>query len=226
MNHHEQRDDSALTRELRESLTGIAAPQRPPLETITARGRAHRRRRRTARAALPAVGLAAATALALGLAGAFGAAPSRGTGTIRTAAFTLVEHANGTATVTINMNLLQDPGALQRALRQDGILAIVRAGSFCSSDPIPAGFAQVVTGVTLPYSTGPAPSPSFTINPAAMPAGTELSFAFWLPWNSRIKTAIELIDTNSYTCSRTAPPAPPPGEGVIVEYAGSQRVSP
>ncbi len=224
MNPHEHRDDSALTRELRESWAGIAAPPRPPLETITARGRAHRRRRRTARAALSAVGLAAATALALGLAGAFGGAPSRGTGTIRTAAFTLVEHANGTATVTIHTNLLQDPGALQSALRQDGIAAIARAGRFCYSDPIPAGFARVLTGVTLPYSTGPAPAPSFTINPAAMPAGTELSFGFWLPRNSRIETAIELIDTNSYICSRTAPPAPPPGDGVIVEYAGAHPV--
>jgi hypothetical protein len=115
-----------------------------------------------------------------------------------------------------SVNLLQDPGAL----RQDGIPAIVRADSFCSSDPIPAGFAQLVSGLAAPYPKGPAPAAaSFTINPAAMPAGTELSFGFFLPWNSRIGTIIELIDTNSYTCSRTAPLAPAYGEGYAAEYA-------
>jgi hypothetical protein len=52
-----------------------------------------------------------------------------------------------------------------------------------------------------------------------MPAGTELSFGFFLPWNSRIGTVIELIDTNSYTCSSTAPLAPAYGEGYAAEYA-------
>jgi hypothetical protein len=47
-----------------------------------------------------------------------------------------------------------------------------------------------------------------------MPAGTELSFG-----NFRVaagpETAIQLIDTNSYTCTSTAPTVPPPG-GVMV----------
>jgi hypothetical protein len=49
---------------------------------------------------------------------------------------------------------------------------------------------------------------------AVMPAGTELSFG-----NFRVsagpETAIQLIDTNSYTCTSTAPTAPPPG-GILV----------
>jgi hypothetical protein len=58
-----------------------------------------------------------------------------------------------------------------------------------------------------------------TINPALMLAGAELSFGiFQLPSLSRIEAIIELIDTNSYTCSSTAPPAPPPGEGDIVVF--------
>jgi hypothetical protein len=191
------------------------------VDQIISRGRAVRVRRRIPGAVSGlAVVTAAAVVLGLGLSGAFGSAPARATGTIRTAAFTLVEHANGTATVTFKAKLLVDPRALQRALRHDGIPAIVRADRFCSSHPIPAGFAKVVADVTAPYSAGPAPGPgSFTINPAAMPAGTELSFGFWLPRNSRVETAIELIDTKSYTCTRTAPPAPPYGEGVIAKYA-------
>jgi hypothetical protein len=151
---------------------------------------------------------AAAVVLGLGLTGAFGPAPApaRGLGTIRTAAFTLVEHANGTATLTIKPGSILDPDTLQNDLRQYGIPAIVTTGSFCSSDPTPPGFSQVVTGQKQPRT--------ITINPAAMPPGTELSFG-----NFRVaagpETAIQLIDTNSHTCTSTAPTAPPPG-GVMV----------
>ena len=151
---------------------------------------------------------AAAVVLGLGLTGAFGPAPApaRGLGTIRTAAFTLVEHANGTATLTIKPGSILDPDTLQNDLRQYGIPAIVTTGSFCSSDPTPPGFSQVVTGQKQPRT--------ITINPAAMPPGTELSFG-----NFRVsagpETAIQLIDTNSYTCTSIAPTAPPPG-GVMV----------
>lgn len=120
--------------------------------------------------------------------------------------FTLVEHANGTATLTIKPGSILDPDTLQNDLRQYGIPAIVTTGSFCSSDSTPPGFSQVVTGHKQPRT--------ITINPAAMPAGTELSFG-----NFRVtagpETAIQLIDTNSYTCTSTAPTAPPSG-GVMV----------
>ena len=161
---------------------------------------------------------AAAVVLGLGLTGAFGSAPApaRGVGTIRTAAFTLVEHANGTATLTIKPGSILDPDTLQNDLRQYGIPAIVTTGSFCSSDPTPPGFSQVVTGQKQPRT--------LTINPAAMPPGTELSFG-----NFRVaagpETAIQLIDTNSYTCTSTAPTAPPPG-GVMVGPASASVARP
>jgi len=227
MNDHEQIDDSALARELRESLTGIAAPQRPALETITARGRAHQRHRLTSITAAAAVG---AMVLGLGLSGVFGSPAAHGTGAIRTAAFTLVEHANGTATLSVTPQVLLDPRTLQRALRHDGIPALVTSGSFCSSHPIPSGFTQVVSG---PFA-GSSPPPTYTINPAAMPAGAELSFGIEqipnpLEYANRLsgtQTFMELIDTNSYTCSsapfahpRGAVPAHPPrNEGASVYY--------
>ena len=161
---------------------------------------------------------AAAVVLGLGLTGAFGSAPApaRGVGTIRTAAFTLVDHANGTATLTIKPGSILDPDTLQNDLRQNGIPAIVTTGSFCSSDPTPPGFSQVVTGQKQPRT--------LTINPAAMPPGTELSFG-----NFRVaagpETAIQLIDTNSYTCTSTAPTAPPPG-GVMVGPASASVARP
>jgi hypothetical protein len=168
-----------------------------------------------------AAGITAATATAavvagLGLTGAFGSAPARGTGTIRTAAFTLIEHANGTATLTIHPGVVLDPDTLQNDLRQYGIPAMVTTGSFCSSDPTPPGFSQVVTEQEQPRT--------MTINPAAMPAGTELSFG-----NFRVsagpETAIQLIDTNSYTCTSIAPTAPPPG-GIMVGPASVSLAPP
>jgi hypothetical protein len=210
MNDHEQINDSVLTRELRESLIGITAPPRPPLETITARGRVHRRHRLARIAGLSASGVAAGAALTVALTGVLGSAPARGTGTIRTAAFVLAEHANGTATLTINPRQLLDTAALQHDLRRDGIPALVTSGSFCSSDPEPAGFSRVVSFYPAPPRSGflrlpKGTQPTITFNPAAMPAGTELSFGdFQLTPQQQVDFV--LVNTSSYTCT-TIPPS-------------------
>jgi hypothetical protein len=164
--------------------------------------------------AITAATAAAAVVLGLGLTGTFGPAQAHGAGTIRTAAFTITEHANGTATLTIVPRVLvYEPGTLQNDLRQDGILAKVTTGSFCSSDPIPSGFSQVVTAQPWPANT-------VTINPAALPAGTELSFGdFQLSGSQEI--VFELIETDSYTCASTAPATPPPsGQGGFMNVKG------
>jgi len=142
-------------------------------------------------------------------------APVRGTATIRTAAFTLTRNADGTDTLTINPEVLLEPSTLQNDLAQYGIPAKVTIGRFCSSDPAPAGFSQVVT--FYPTSAGrisPAQNPTITIDPAAMPAGTELSFGnFQL--NPGQETAFTLIDTNSYTCNSTVPS---PQRGIVIRF--------
>jgi hypothetical protein len=224
-------DDELLTA-VREQRTKV--PMTVPVDQIISRGRAVRARRRIRGAVSGlAVVTAAAVVLGLGLSGAFGSAPARSTGTIRTAAFTLAEHANGTATLTLSAPVLLDPSVLQRDLRQDGIPAVVTAGSFCSSHPIPSGFTQVVSGPPGPNATPNARltyTLTYTINPAAMPAGTELSFGTEKIPNPpayanrplRTETFMELIDTNSYTCSSTLPEPYPlfilNGEGAGVEY--------
>jgi hypothetical protein len=188
---------------------------RTPVDQIISRGRTVRARRRIPGAVSGlAVVSAAAVVLGLGLSGAFGPAQARATVTIRTAAFTLTRHANGTATLTINPRVLLEPSTLQSDLQQDGIPALVTTGRFCSSDPIPAGFAQVVSG---PAGTPPA----VTINPAAMRAGTELSVGDFQYSSTRTDTEIELIDTNSRTCSSALPTPPPDGQGVLMLGNGS-----
>ena len=84
--------------------------------------------------------------LGLELSGGLGSSPAPGTGTIRTAAFTLIRHTNGTATLTINPQVLLDPSTLQSDLAQDGIPAKVTTGSFCS----PIRPRRLLAGRVLP----------------------------------------------------------------------------
>lgn len=213
-------DDSALGT-VRDSLTTAKdslteVRMSTPLDSIVRRGRATRRRHRLI--GLAGTGAVAVTAaLAIGLTGVIGS--THRTGIIRTAAFTLVSNANGTATLTINPRVLLDPSTLQSDLKQDGIPAMVTVGSFCSSDPPPAGFLRVVSFQPKPRGSGrqqPVADPTVTFNPSAMPAGTELSFGNFQLANGQ-QTSFALIDTGSYTCISTAPAAPPP-EGVILRY--------
>jgi hypothetical protein len=226
---------SELTSELRRMADDAARQARPPAAAeIIRQGDRRRRHSLTRRSlgALSATGVAGAgVALSLGLTGS--AAP-HGTGTIRTTAFTLVKNANGTATLTINANVLFQPGTLQSDLEQDGIPAKVTVGSFCSSDPVPAGMLQVVS-VQRPPNSGPrhlrAPqaagsgqaqhngqvpmqagdrSQTITINPEAMPSGTELSFGNFQLADGEA-TYFTLIDTGSYACTSTAPTSLPQG---------------
>jgi hypothetical protein len=231
MSGNNQMTDGAELHELRDSLSGVAMPERPRLEAITARGRARRRHRLSAVAGLSVAGAAAGTALVLGLTGVLGPAPAPGT--IRTASFTLVSNANGTATLTISPKELLDPAALQSDLAQYGLPAKVTTGSFCSSDPAPAGFSQVVSSSPAgPYTATPQNGvhPTITIDPAAMPAGTELSIGnFQLSsgrYSGQQQADFVLIDTSSYTCSST-PPDPNglpdgygPSDGIGLLYGG------
>ena len=190
----------------RDSLTDVHMTT--PLDAIVRQGRARRWRHWLTGLA----GTAAVAALVIGLTGIIGSAPAHSTGTIRTAAFTLVSHADGTTTLTINPRVLLEPSILQGDLERDGIRAMVTVGSFCSSDPAPAGFLQVMSFPGSPADPGPVPA--VVMNPAGMPAGTELSFGIFRLATSQ-QTSLALIDTGSYTCTSTAPAGPPP-DGVIL----------
>ena len=218
MPDNDQLSDCAPLSELRDSMSAVTIPGPPQLATITAKGVARRRHRRSAVAGLSLAGAAAGAALVLGLTGAFSSAPPAGTGTIRTAAFTIVGHADGTATLTIDPKVLFEPSTLQSDLAEYGIQAIVSTGSFCTSDPTPAGFSQVV--VFPPFSddqgTQPSQDRTITINPAAMPAGTELSFGTFQQARA-VETAITLVTTGSNTCTTAAPTTLPPG-GALLYY--------
>jgi hypothetical protein len=194
---------SELTSELQRMADDAASQARPPAAAeIIRQGDRRRSLTRQSLGGLSVAGIVGASvALSLGLTGSPSA---HGAGTIRTAAFTLVSNANGTATLTINPTVLLKPGILQRDLAHDGIPVMVRVGSFCSSDPAPAGFTKVVSFQG---------SRAVTINPAAMPVGTELSFGNVQLTNGK-QTFFTLIDTGSYTC--TSAPTTPSGDGAWI----------
>lgn len=219
MSDTDQMTDSAELRDLRDAVSGVAMPERPRLEAITARGRARRRHRLSRAAGVSVAGVAAGTALAFALTAAPRHAPARGTirtfapGTIRTAAFKIVKHPNGTATLTINPKQFLVPPILQRDLAKYGIPAKVTSGSFCSSNPAPAGFSRVVS---LPQPAAPVRPrsgvrPTITFDRAAMPPGTELSVGYFRLVSDSQQVSLALIDTSSYSCTSTPPgPAGPP----------------
>ena len=228
MIHDERPNDDALARELRASLSTLAASGRPSLAAITSRGRAYQRRRLAGFAGFGVAGAATGTALALGLAAVLGAAPgggaiqptARSTGTIRTAAFTLTSNANGTDTLTLTGGQLFDPAVLQRALAQHGISALVKTDAWCSSNPAAPNPATIgVLAFSSPVKPSPGGLPALgervqgrigshvtaVINPAAMPSGTELFFGYYY---SDQGLSPNLIYTRSYTCvSGEQPPA-------------------
>ena len=134
--------------------------------------------------------------------------------TIRTTAFTLARNPNGTTSLKLNQHQTFDPAALQQALARDGIPALVHIGIFCKSTPAPPSSGvvsiQLPDGSPVPV-TGrqtPVPPDALTvIDPAAMPAGTELSFTYLN--HDRLLTG-SLIYTAAHTCSSTPPAGPPP----------------
>jgi hypothetical protein len=215
MSDNDLMSDSLELRELRDAFSGVAVPERPGLDAITARGRARRRRRRSDVARLSVLGVLAATAIVVAQTGVHGRASTLGT--IRTVSFTIHKNANGTTTLTINPKELLDPTALQNDLAKYGIPAKVTVGNFCSSDPAPAGLSQVVSTQPAGQFTtrlGPVAQPTITFDGTAIPAGTELSFGdFQLP-NGEQQANFALINTSSYTCTSTPPTLGPDTPGV------------
>lgn len=225
MNHYEHPDDSIVTQELRDSLAELAVPRQPPLAAITSRGRVHRQRR----AGFAGAGVssaAACIALVLGLTGVLGPARSTGSPTLGVTSST-----NGT--VSLRLGQLFDPAALQRALAQAGVPALVRIGAYCSSSPV---IPEPVTDAVLPgaawtpsrdhfYFHGIYMSATFPvqpsqlapsvdpvavkIRPAALPSGTELFIGYF---NLGHTVLVSVILTGDHQCAnrQMVPDSPGP----------------
>jgi hypothetical protein len=194
-------DDVLL--QVRDSLAGAYLDT--PVEAILARSRSQRHKRRLA--GLSVSGVAASTVLALGLTGAFGSAspqPVHGGAHAHLAAFTLTSNRNGTVTLTLGPNAPLNPGAIQHALAQHGIPALIKAGSYCYSNPAPANNGAVHTYPKLRgYPPGERPPTTrLVINPSVLAPGTEIGFGF-LHHNHLFVQNI--IYDNAHTCTSSPP---------------------
>ena len=222
-------NDQELITAVRQSVHGVR--MNVTAEQIVSRGRAIRARGHRRLACITAVAAAGSVVLGLGLSGTPAAAPNGGTGTtrgtgaigstgtIRTAAFTLTSNANGTDTLTLTSSQLFIPAALQQALAQHGIRALVKTGTYCSSHPAAPDPSNIGV-LTVQFANGtalPGPSPAVkphasfvpantvtVINPKAMPSGTELFFGYF---NSDHGLFFDLISTSSYACGNGLPPS-------------------
>jgi len=236
MNDDERPDDSALTAELVDSLADLAVPERPPLAAITDRGRVYQRRRLAGLAGLGVACAVTGIALVLGLTGVLGAAPTRN-GTAQTAAFTLTSYTNGTVSLKLSQvfdpaalqRALAQHGT--RALVKVGSYcssspaapSSIRLGVLPGASAGPAGTRRraapglgngqgIWESVTLPVKPSqlaPMVDPiSMVINPAAMPAGTELFIGYF---DLAQTIVVNPIYTSSHTCRNTQqPPGGPP----------------
>ena len=145
-----------------------------PIEQIYARASTRRkiRRRATVLAAGAAALAAGLTAVAITPSGAHPRPPV----TAQLAAFSVSAGPNGTTALTLRkgQRYRLDPVALRRALAEHDIPALVTLGQSCDTAPEPDGLDQAV--VSQRQSDG---SVTLTINPTAMPAGSELSIGYY-----------------------------------------------
>lgn len=158
-------NDHELLAKIKEQRATI--PMAVPVEQIIRRGRIMRARRR-----VPAVAMLAAAALA-----AVVLQPSghpAGTG-IQLADWTVVKQTDGT--VDLSIRELHNPGGLQRALRDDGVLASIIFKDSSHDQPNPCesyGHPELLQKVvTLTAPERPKQNAiAMTIQPGALPSGT------------------------------------------------------
>jgi hypothetical protein len=177
-------------------------------------------------------GLAAGTAAAAATAAALGvpalthqaASPGAGPGTkpgsvhIRTAAFTVASHADGTIHVTWDKSkYFQDRAGLQHALRAAGFPVLVKEGVFCRGphdnghlDPsgVGPGVGRVMKGERQAGGTV-----SLVFTPSAMPAGDELFIGYLSPSQLAVThgapASVERLVPTGVPLTCTTEPPPP-----------------
>jgi len=162
-----------------------------------------RRWNRRLAAGITAAATGVAVVLGLGLSGVFGSASPQ-PAQAHLAAFSLTSNRNGTATLTLDPNVPLNPGAIQHALAQHSIPALVKVGSYCYSNPAPANNGAVYTYPKLRgYSPGERPPTTrLVINPSALAPGTEIGFGFL----HRDRLFVQnIIYDNAHTCTSSPP---------------------
>jgi hypothetical protein len=220
MNTHDT-EATAVLRALKDSLDGVTMHTR--VDQIVTAGRTRRRRRRLMGTA---TGVAAVTGLALGVpalshpsTAPLGARLSTGAGSvhIRTAAFTVDSHTDGTVHVTWDKKrYFQDHEGLQRALRKARFPVLIKEGVLCKGPQDdgylnPSGVGRGVDRVMKGERRGE-DTVVFVFKPSAMPAGKQLFIGYLSPsqlavTHGRPGSVERLVSTGvPLTCTSQVPP--------------------
>jgi hypothetical protein len=164
-------DNEVLTK-VRDGMSGIRMDT--PVDQILAKARFQRRSRR-----LVMAGAVSVVTLGLGLTAVFSAAGTNhptGPATAQLAAFSISGGPHGASSLTLRKGeqYRLNPVALRQALAHHDITALVTVGKSCDSNPEPEGLDRAVISQRHPDG-----SVTLTINPVAMPAGSELSIGYY-----------------------------------------------
>ena len=177
--------DDDLLAPVRQSLSRLH--MQTPVETIIRAGRIRQRRRHAAVGTAATATGVAALIVGTSVTGGHAAPPVGSTGPLpvastepppvgspstRPVAFTLTSAEGGATKLTLYKGQNLDPDALRQALAERGIPALVTVGKFCRTTPEPAPIGELLT------PSEQAGENVFTINPAAIPPGAEISFGF------------------------------------------------
>jgi hypothetical protein len=174
--------DEDLSVRVRESLAGMH--MQTSVETIIRDGRARRRRRRLAFSGVAVTAGVTAVLVGTTVSGSDSGSPTQASNSpsgsasspqinAQPVAFTLTSAPGGATSLTLYKGQHLDPDALRQALAQHGIPALVTVGKFCRTNAQPANLGDVLTFQDQPRSV------AFTINPAAIPSGVELSVGYF-----------------------------------------------
>jgi hypothetical protein len=210
-------DNDVLDR-VSQSLSGLH--MRTPVEEILARAAARRRRRLSATVG---TGAAAGVALTLALVAVTSSGGSQSPdrpATAQLVAFTVASGPNGSTALTLRKGAQYrlDPDGLRQALAEHGIRAVVNVGRMCDTTPEPKALDQVISSRRLADG-----SVFTTFDPAAMPAGSEISIGYF-----PTHTAFALIDDSATLRCSTNPGVPSSkGPGVQVQpISAAQSTNP
>jgi hypothetical protein len=162
-------NDDEMLATLRSSLTGVKESLADvhldrSADEIRAGARGRRLRRGLAGAG------AGGTALGVGLALAAGSGPGATAAGVHVNLAAWSVNTQSSGLVYVDIRELREPGLLRQTLARAGVPAIVTFGEFCTGAS--GGDSQNLQGI---LGKSPVGGGKLTINPAAIPAGSELS---------------------------------------------------
>ncbi|MEV4532889.1 hypothetical protein AB0J82_03555 [Asanoa sp. NPDC049518] len=171
-------DDEVLDA-LKQSLSGVRMER--PVEVIERRGRARRRGRKLLGLAAGG-GVAVVAALALALPTTTnrpGTFPDGGP-SLTPAAFSLVKQQDQTVKLTLNYEQILDPVALEDALADAGIPAVVKTQAYCfpKKKELPST-SKVFRTAEVTGPDGSAKETALVIDPAKMPKHSVIYFSIF-----------------------------------------------